>query len=226
MTATNESNVSRVTRSKQEAQRMYDRISGWYDLLEGYWEERPRQLGLKYLNVTEGERVLEIGFGTGHGIVALARSVGETGQVFGLDLSPRMRDLTRDRIDRAGLGDRVRLESGDAVRLPFSPDFFDAIFMSFVLELFDTPEIPQVLGECLRVLKQGARICVVSLSKAGNASWMRDVYEWGHARFPGLLDCRPIFVGKAVEEAGFHVRQAIQQSLWGLPIEIVLASKM
>ncbi len=217
--------IGRVMRSKQAAQATYDRISRWYDLLEGRWETRLRVLGLQKLRAQAGERVLEIGVGTGHSIAALARAVGESGRVYGFDLSPRMLGLTRERVERARLTSRVELGNGDAAYLPFEDDTFDAIFMSFVLELFDTPEIPQVLAQCCRVLRGGGRICVVSLSKEGGPSRMRDGYEWGHAHFPNLLDCRPIFVQRALEGINFQTREAIRISLWGLPVEIVLAAK-
>jgi ubiquinone/menaquinone biosynthesis C-methylase UbiE len=217
--------ISRVTRPKQQAQATYDRISRWYDPLEGFWEKKPKELGLRELAARPGEVVLEIGFGTGHGILALARAVGESGKVYGIDLSPRMLDLTRARVQRAGLSARVELKCSDAVQLPFESAFFDAVFMSFVLELFDTPEIPQVLAECRRVLRDAGRICIVSLSKEGGPSRMRDGYEWGHEHFPNLLDCRPIFVRSALEAAGFRSLESTVMSLWGLPVEIVLAGK-
>ncbi len=221
----NSLDVSRVTRSKQEAQATYNKISRYYDLLEGFWEKESRTIGLKKLQVKEGGTVLEIGFGTGHSVLALAKSVGESGMVYGIDISPRMLEITQSRIDRNDLSDRVTLTYGDAVQLPFAAEFFDDVFMSFTLELFDTPEIPTVLSECRRVLKIGGRICVVSLSKKGEPNWIRDLYEWGHMKFPKLLDCRPIFVQKSLVTSGFQISDATTTGIWGLPVEIVLATK-
>ena len=218
-----ERETSRVSRSKAEAQALYDKISGWYDPLAGTWERRWRDLGLKKLGVREGERVLEIGFGTGHTILTLAQSTGRSGKVYGIDLSPRMVGIAQDRVDEAGLSERVVLRCGDAAQLPFETGCFNVIFMSFTLELFDTPEISEVLNECRRVLCGGGRMCVISLSKVGGSSRIKKLYEWGHKRFPRLLDCRPIFVQRSLERAGLHSLDAIQTSKWGLPIEIVIA---
>lgn len=221
-----EPGISRVTRSKAEAQATYDRISGWYDLLEGIWEKKSRDVGLQKLGVQEGEIVLEIGFGTGHGILALAQAVGESGRVYGIDLSPRMLNITQARVSKMKLSERVKLTRGDAAHLPFDAEFSDAIFMSFTLELFDTPEIPEVLSECRRVLRNSGRICAVSLSKTGGSSRMIKLYEWGHRKFPTFLDCRPIYVKNALEDAGFQILDATRLSLLGLPVEIVLAGKL
>lgn len=217
--------ISRVKRTREETRATYDRISRWYDPLEGYWEGKPKQVGLQKLAVKEGESVLEIGFGTGHGIVSLARAVGESGKVYGLELSPKMCAQTQRRVNQAGLGARVFLREGDAVALPFDANFFDAVFASFVLELFDSPEIPDVLSECHRVLKSRGHLGVVSLSKKGRSTFMRNLYEWGHSKFPSILDCRPIFVQQALEAAGFQMRDATRMLLWGLSIEIVIAGK-
>jgi ubiquinone/menaquinone biosynthesis C-methylase UbiE len=200
----------------------YDRMSRSYNLFEGIWEKGLRNVALHKLGVREGERVLELGSGPGQDLVALARSVGQSGRACGLDLSSGMARVAHTKAAKKRLVRRVDLVQGDAELLPFKARTFDAVLMSFTLELFDTPGIPHVLSNIREVLCPGGHLCVASLSKAGRSSWMRDLYEWGHDRFPSLLDCRPIFVQVAVEEAGFQILDVTPKSLFGLPVEIVL----
>ena len=217
--------IQPVSRSKSQAQATYDRLSRWYDVLAGSSEKRLIDAALLKLAVGEGEQVLEIGFGTGHAIVALARSVGESGRVYGLDISAGMLRVAQERVDHAGLSGQVDLRQGDAAQLPFETGSLDAILMSFTLELFDTPEILVVLGECRRVLRDGGRLCVVAMSRVGKRGLMLRLYEWAHDRFPRYVDCRPIYAQAAVQEAGFQAVDATVRSTWGLPVEIVLAQK-
>ena len=221
-----ETHMSRVTRSKEEARAMYNKLSKWYDIIAGRFERKYRNAGLEKLNVKKSETVLEIGFGTGHCILSTAQSVGNTGKVYGIDISEGMFNITLAKVIDAGLSDRVKLMCGDAVKLPFESNFFDAIFMSFTLELFDTPEIPMVLQECQRVLRIGGRICVVAMSKKEKASMAIELYEYLHRKFPDYVDCRPIFVPNTLENTGFQVVDITEMSLWKVPIEIVLAKKI
>ena len=217
--------ISRVTRSKADAKAAYNRLSRWYDLLSGSSEGRFLRLGLSKLNVKEGEQVLEIGFGTGEGLLALARSVGPTGRVYGIDLSEGMLNLALAKVNQTGLKARVVLKGGDALGLPYKPGSIDAVFMSFTLELFDTPEIPLVLEQCWRVLREGGRLCVVSMSMPPEPRLAVRIYEWAHKKFPVYVDCRPIFTQQAIEAACFRVLEVTKGAMYGLPVEVVLAEK-
>jgi demethylmenaquinone methyltransferase/2-methoxy-6-polyprenyl-1,4-benzoquinol methylase len=220
--------MSRVTRTRQAARAAYDRLSRWYDLFAGS-EEVYNRRGLEMLGVSASETVLEIGFGTGHSLLALAGQVGIGGRVIGIDLSYGMAREARERVRKSGLvascEARVLLHQGDASRLPYPAEYFDAVFIAFTLELFDTPEIPRVLQEIYRVLRSSGRFNVVSLSLPERPGRMVRLYEWLHQALPAWVDCRPIPVAALVRQNGFTVRQAACDSMWGLPVEMVCGVK-
>ena len=206
--------------SREQTRQNYDRMSRWYDLFASS-EKKFTEIGLQLLGVKVGECVLEIGFGTGHSLVTLAQQAGTSGLIAGVELSPGMVEVARKRVATECLERGVQLLQGDGTILPIPSNFFDVVFLSFTLELFSDDEIPVILDECHRVLKREGRLGVVSMAK-------RDVlacrmYEWGHERWPALLDCRPIELRKHLETGGFRVQALKVKTMWGLPVEIALA---
>jgi demethylmenaquinone methyltransferase/2-methoxy-6-polyprenyl-1,4-benzoquinol methylase len=214
-----------VTLSRAETKALYDKISKVYDLLSEHTEGPVREAGLRMLAPQPGETILEIGFGTGHALVWLARAVAPSGKVHGIDLSDGMTAVAESLVRHEGVADRVELRPGDATDLPYPPDSMEAVFMSFTLELFDTPEIPVVLAQCKRVLKTGGRIVVVGMSKEGEYGLVYEAYEWTHRHFPNFVDCRPIFVSRVLAAAGFQVTEKQNARIW-VPMEIVRAAKL
>jgi ubiquinone/menaquinone biosynthesis C-methylase UbiE len=204
----------------------YDRISGVYDALADASEHESRERGLELLAPAPGERVLEIGFGTGHSLVDLARAVGPTGRVSGIDLSEGMARASRQRLQAAGLDDRVEIRVGVAPPLPWPDSGFDAVTLSFTLELFPDAVIPELLAETRRVLRPEGRLGVVSMSvnpRGESDSAITHTYKWLHRHFPHIFDCRPIDAVSRVREAGFDTREAVEMSTWTLPIVALLA---
>jgi ubiquinone/menaquinone biosynthesis C-methylase UbiE len=216
--------ILRVFQSKDQTRAFYNKISSVYDLLSERSEAPMRKAGLDLLKTILGESVLEIGFGTGHSLMSLANAVGPKGKVFGLDLSDKMAKVARENLAKAGLLERAKLRCGDATQLPYAPESLDAVFMSFTLELFDTPEIPKVLDECKRALRPGGRIVVVGMSRDAKHDPLLGVYEWTHKHFPNFVDCRPIYVREALEKAGFKIEKALVKHMW-VPVEIIRGSK-
>jgi demethylmenaquinone methyltransferase/2-methoxy-6-polyprenyl-1,4-benzoquinol methylase len=214
--------TTRVKRSTEEAKATYDSLSRYYDWLAAS-EKKYIDIGLRQLAAQPGEQILEIGFGTGYALLALARAVGASGKVCGIDISAGMYQVATKKLSEAGLLERVELKLGDARALEYDAGTFDGILMSFTLELFDTPDIPLVLAACRRVLRGSGRLCVVALSKDAELGLVGRLYEWLHGQFPAYIDCRPIPVQQVLQEAGFEPTAVEERSMWGLPVEVVLA---
>ncbi len=211
--------MERVPRPREQARESYNVMSRWYDLFTSS-EKRFTDIGMQMLNLQSNESVLEIGCGTGHALIEFAN---RGAQVVALDISEGMIKVARKRIqNKVGEGSVVLCQA-DGSSIPFSDGRFDAVFLSFTLELFDTPEIPNVLNECRRLLKSEGRLAVVALAKQDRPAVR--IYEWFHRRMPNLVDCRPIFVKAALKEADFIIDQSIINTMWGLPVEIVVARK-
>jgi len=196
--------------------RNYDRLSPWYDWFAGS-EKRFTAFGLHLLDPKPRERVLEIGSGTGHSLVQLAYA---RLCLTGLDLSAGMLGRARRKVSRAGVG-QVGFCQGDALALPFPSRTFHCIFLSFTLELFIGPEIPRVLDECHRLLKPLGRLGVVALAREDKPAVR--LYEWFHHHWPQVVDCRPIYVHRALIHSGFEIQEAQRMTMWALPVEIVTA---
>jgi demethylmenaquinone methyltransferase/2-methoxy-6-polyprenyl-1,4-benzoquinol methylase len=203
----------------EDARRFYDRISSVYDALADASEHRARERGLHLLAPAGSERVLEIGFGTGHGLVEIAERLADDGTVVGLDVSEGMLEVAETRVRASGVASRIsELRLGDAKELPFSADTFDAVFISFTLELFSETEIPRVLGEISRVLRPRGRLGVVSMLDDGSRTPIVSLYRFLHRHFPHAVDCQPIRVESYLENAGFRVVAREGLSIWGLPV--------
>lgn len=213
-----------VTRSKREARRNYDGLSGVYDYISGPFEHRHTEKAIELMSPGEGDMVLEIGFGTGRGLNSVAGLVGAGTEVVGLDLSKGMTRIARSRLERAGF-QNICLCIADAAQIPYRMRVFDSALVSFTLELFDTPEIPMVLAEIRRVLKPDGRIGMVCLSKESGTPPILKLYEWGHRMWPALMDCRPIYGGRFLTDAGFRIVEAEKPRMMGLPLEIVVAER-
>ncbi|HUJ78983.1 MAG TPA: methyltransferase domain-containing protein [Nitrospiria bacterium] len=97
-----------------------------------------------------GQRVLDLGSGTGYPALLSAEAVGREGTVIGLDLAERMLAVARRKAAALHLSN-VTFQTADVTRLPFEAASFDAVISRFCLMFL--PEIPNTLAEIARVLK-------------------------------------------------------------------------
>ena len=208
------------------ARSFYDRISHAYDMIADSNEHTAREAGLKMLEVQAGETVLEVGYGTGHSLVQLATAAGETGRVVGVDISDGMKTVSEKTVAAGGVADRVQLDVGEVPPLSYEDGMFDAVSMSFTLELFPLEIIPEVLNEVRRVLKPGGRFATVSMAttlEGQSDSMLEKTYKWMHQHFPHIVDCQPIDVVGLLESSGFEIAERQEIEIWTMPVRAVVA---
>jgi ubiquinone/menaquinone biosynthesis C-methylase UbiE len=210
----------------EAARRFYSRISRVYDALADADEHRARELGLQLLDAKPGERILEVGFGTGTALVDLARAVAPGGRIIGVDVAEGMKDVALRRLSAEGMDGRVELRIAAVPPLPLDDARCDGAFLSFTLELFPDDTVGDVLAEITRVLTPDGRLVVVAMDTgaAGHHHHLAErTYQWMHLHFPHIVDCRAIDGARCLTAAGFTIERREQLEIWGLPVAIIRA---
>jgi ubiquinone/menaquinone biosynthesis C-methylase UbiE len=131
-----------------------------------FWVQAPhplitRERLRRVLEPTRGERVLEIGPGTGYYTLDMAAWVGPDGEIEIFDIQREMLDHTMRRASEQGAAN-VNPTEGDARDLPFEDDSFDAVALTTVLG--EIPDQEAALREIARVLRPGGRLVVGELA--------------------------------------------------------------
>ena len=142
---------------------LYD-LTVWIALLgkEQAFREKLLQLG----RIKDGERILDVGCGTGTLAIAAKRHVGQTGVVYGVDASPEMLARAEKKARRARV--EVLFRSGLAEALPFEDSFFDAALSTVMLHHLPVKTRRQCAVEIRRVLKPGGRVLAVDFEGFSN----------------------------------------------------------
>jgi ubiquinone/menaquinone biosynthesis C-methylase UbiE len=109
-----------------------------------------------YLDVREGHHVLELGCGTGDFLGPLARLVGASGRIVGLDNSETMIREARRRVEGSGLP--IEFCVGDAHDLDFAPNTFNRCYANTLFQHLSDPR--KALSEVIRVTQLGGRIAI------------------------------------------------------------------
>lgn len=123
---------------------------------------RQRLQTLKALALNVGEKVVDVGCGTGFLVSEMAAVVGESGHLTGVDFSQDMLDIAAQRCESLP---QVTLCQGSAVALPLDDDSFDAASCTQVL--LYVSDLQKSLAELFRVLKPGGRLTVIETDWRG-----------------------------------------------------------
>jgi demethylmenaquinone methyltransferase/2-methoxy-6-polyprenyl-1,4-benzoquinol methylase len=208
----------------RDIQAFYGAASRAYDDATAQYEARAKALAMEAVDRREGETYLEVAVGTGLSIVEQVRRTGPAG-VVGVDLTPEMLALARERLAGAG-GGAVPLLLADARCLPFCAGAFDWLFNSYMLDLIPTGDLPVVIREFRRVLKPGGRIVLANLTEGeGDDAAFSESWKAAYSQDPARLGgCRPVLAGSFLEAGGFaSVRRVYCGGSGAWPTEVVTA---
>jgi demethylmenaquinone methyltransferase/2-methoxy-6-polyprenyl-1,4-benzoquinol methylase len=202
-----------ILEDKARARLFYKYLSTVYDRVNPFvWTEGMRDQALAWFDVDAGDRVLDVGCGTGFATEGL---LAHTDDVHGLDQSAHQLEQAYDKFGKRG---PVRFYRGDAERLPFRDDSFDALWSSGSIEYWPNPV--DALAECRRVVKPGGPVLVVGPDYPNNTLLQK------------LADAIMLFYDESeadrmFREAGFEsVEHHLQQARPGSPRAITTVARV
>jgi phosphatidylethanolamine/phosphatidyl-N-methylethanolamine N-methyltransferase len=140
---------------------VYEKLASVYDFTFGPTLHPGRVIAIQRMKIRPGDRVLEVGVGTGIN----ASMYPADCSVVGIDLSSSMLEKARARVWRKGLRN-VRLQEMDAATMTFADDSFDIVYAPYLISV--VPDPVTVAREMHRVCKPGGRIIVLNHFRSPN----------------------------------------------------------
>jgi phosphatidylethanolamine/phosphatidyl-N-methylethanolamine N-methyltransferase len=184
----------------------YRRLSKQYDRFFGRVFEPGRRLAVDKMDCRPGERVLEVGVGTGLSL----RYYPEDVHVTGIDVSPHMLDRARARLN--GAADRVDLALMDAQALEYADASFDKVVAMYVASV--VPEPRRMVAEMQRVCRPGGELFIVNhFSRNRGAMAAIERLASPVSRFVGFRTSFPLEVFLA--ESDLNVIETVPVNLFG-----------
>jgi phosphatidylethanolamine/phosphatidyl-N-methylethanolamine N-methyltransferase len=172
---------------------VYDKLARFYDLIFGPTLHPGRLRAIQRMDIQPGERVLEVGVGTGINLSLYPKDCS----VVGIDFSSSMLEKARERAARKDIG-HVRLLQMDAADLKFADDAFDIVYAPYLISV--VPDPVKVAQEMRRVCRPGGRIIFLNHFLSPNPILSR-IERWAspltiHIGFKADLDL-PAFLAQA-----------------------------
>src|SRR5678815_1998823 len=147
--------------------KVYEKLATVYDFTFGPVLHPGRVDAIERMGIRPGDRVLEVGVGTGINAALYPSDCSVTG----IDLSSPMLEKARERVLRKGVRN-VRLLQMDAANLKFADDTFDIVYAPYVISV--VPDPVAVTREMVRVCRPGGRIVILNhfRSKSRVGAWL------------------------------------------------------
>lgn len=151
---------------KEQVAEMFDSIAPRYDLMNRFLSARIdvawRKKAIRLLGRDKPSHILDIATGTGDMAIMAAKLINPE-KITGIDISPKMLEFGRKKVEKEGLGNKIQLQSGDSETINFADNTFDGGMVAFGVRNFENLE--KGLAEIMRVLKPGTQLVILEFSK-------------------------------------------------------------
>lgn len=151
---------------------VYDNLNDWLSLGQHrVW----KLMTVKWSQAKTGDTCIDLCCGSGDLSQILARQVGKTGQVFGVDFSPGLLAIAKQRTQNHYPPQNITWVEADVLDLPFPNNYFDCATMGYGLR--NVTDISQCLRSLYRVLKPGATAAILDFHRPYNPL-MQNLQQW------------------------------------------------
>ncbi len=147
---------------RQEIRKIYSRYAAVYDVIFAKWFFPRIKLGLEKIGIKAGDRIIEVGVGTGLSLSLYPPSC----KVMAIDITREMLKKAKQKKEKYGF-DHVSLFEMDAETIGFADDSFDHAVLPFVVSVVSNPV--KMMSEVKRITKNNGTIIVVNHFSSGNA---------------------------------------------------------
>ncbi len=138
---------------------------------------------VKSAGIKLGDKVLDIGCGSGFLSLEAAQVVGDNGKVYSLDMREEMLEVLVEKAKKSNLVDRISTICSSATKLPFDDESFDAVIMSYVLHE-NVESVEGILHEVMRVLKKGGKFAASDFIRVDDEERNKEIEEWHKSTDP------------------------------------------
>jgi demethylmenaquinone methyltransferase/2-methoxy-6-polyprenyl-1,4-benzoquinol methylase len=181
---------------KEQVGEMFDSIAHRYDFMNRFLsagiDVTWRRKAIRKFKEDGPKRLLDVATGTGDMAIMASKMLGGI-EVIGIDISEKMLEIGRKKIEKQQLGTKIELMAGDGETIKFPDNSFDGVMVAFGVRNFE--HLEKGLKEILRVLKPGARLVVLEFSKP---------------RLPGIKSLYNLYMGSIAPQMARWFRQSKQ----------------
>jgi len=188
-----------------------------YSKIEGYTKDADYGLGCGiptgFVNIKEGDTVVDLGSGAGNDVFVARKLVGDTGKVIGIDMTQAMVSKAKENSKKLGY-DNVEFRLGDIENLPVNDNIADVVISNCVMNL--VPDKEKAFSEVYRILNNNGKFSISDIVILGElAEGLKKSAELYVGCVAGAID-KQVYIN-TIKNAGFKVVKIVEEKKYVLP---------